>query len=207
MGAFQSQPTPPPPLPTSVSLTQALVAPALSGESVTLSAQVSSPGGPVNEGAVTFSVAGHMAVAPVNANGLATAQVSLPALTTSLPLTIGVTYSDNAAVFASSASIGMARFIAVDALMPSTTNASAGGGETITELPFGVLSLSRSYDAQGRLTEVNFDGIPLETFVYNAQGQLVAIGMLAAHIPLPFGLPPQLADLLFQDSLGLPLVV
>jgi hypothetical protein len=91
--------------------------------------------------------------------------------------------------------------------MPTTTNVNASGGETITDLIFGFLSLSRSYDAQGRLMEVDFGSIPLETFAYNAQGQLDAVGVLGVEVPLPFGLPSQLADLLFQESLGLPLVV
>ena len=207
IGAFQTQSQPPQALlPTSVSLTQVLVTPTLSSEAVTLTAQVSSPGGTVNQGTVTFSLAGHTAVTPVNANGLATAQVSLPGLTTAMPLTIGVSYSDNGAAFAASASSVTGRFIATDALMPSTTHLVAGG-ETITDLLFGLLSLSRSYDAQGRLTEVDVDGIALETFGYNAQGQLAVVGVLGVQVPLPVGLPPQLADLLFQDSLGLPLSV
>jgi hypothetical protein len=213
IGAFQTQPpTPQPPTPsslqpTSVSLTQVLVTPTLFSETVTLTAQVSSPGGPVNQGTVTFSVDGHTAVAPVNANGLATTLVSLPGLTTTTPLTIGLSYSDNGAAFDASASSRMVRFIATDALMPTTTKSMAGGGESVTDNLFGLLSLSRSYDALGRLTAVSIDGIPLETFGYNAQGQLAVVGVLGVQMPLPVGLPPQLADLLFQDSLGLPLMV
>jgi YD repeat-containing protein len=179
----------------------------LSGETVTLTAQVSSPSGPVNEGTMTFSLAGQTVVASVNANGQATTQLSLPALTTAMPLTIGVSYSDTGTAFAASATSGSARFIATDALMPSTTKVSAVGGQTITDVLFGLLSLSRSYDAQGRLTEVDLDGIPLETFGYNAQGQLATVGLMGVQLPLPFSLPPQMADLLFQDSLGLPLMV
>jgi YD repeat-containing protein len=210
IGAFQTQTQPPPPpspQPTSISLTQVLVTPTLSSEAVTLTAQVSSAGGPVNEGTVTFSLAGQMATAPVNAKGQATTQLGLPALTTATPLTIGVSYSDNGTAFAASTTSDSARFIATDALMPSTSKVSAGGGQTITDVLFGLLSLSRSYDAQGRLTEVDLDGIPLETFGYNAQGQLTTVGLMGVQMPLPFGLPPQLADVLFQDSLGLPLVV
>jgi YD repeat-containing protein len=192
--------------PTSVSLTQVLVTPTLSGEPVTLTAKVSSPGGPVNEGTVTFILAGHPVVAKVNANGLATTKLSLPALTTSMPLAIGVSYSDNGTAFAASASSGTGCFIAADSLLPSTTNFVAGGGEAVIDL-FGLLSLSRSYDAQGRLTEVGLDGIPLETFGYNAQGQLTVVGLMGMQVPLPVALPSQLADLLFQDSLGLPLFV
>jgi YD repeat-containing protein len=209
IGQFNVVPSPPPPpglTPTSVSLTQVLVTPALSSEAVTLSAQVSG-GGTVNEGTVTFSVAGHAAVARVNSNGLATALLTLPALTTGMPLAFGVTYSDNSGAFASSASGGTARFIPVEAVLPSTTKFVAGGGATITDLLFGLLSLSRSYDAQGRLTEVDLDGIRLETFGYDAQGQLAVVGLLSVQLPLLVGLPPQLADVLFQDSLGLPLGV
>jgi YD repeat-containing protein len=201
IGAFQTQ------VPTSVTLTQVLVTPTLSGETVTLTAQVSFAGGPVPEGTVTFSLDGRTVVAPVNASGQATAQVSLPALSTAVPLTIGFSYSDNGVAFTSSATSGTARFIATDALMPSTTNVSSGGGESVTDVLFGLLSLSRSYDAQGRLVEVDIDGIPLETFGYNAQGQLAEIGVMGIQAALPVGLPPQLADLLFQNSLGLPLVV
>jgi YD repeat-containing protein len=201
MGAFQTQ------VPTSVNLTQVLVTPTLSDETFTLTAQVSFAGGPVPEGTVTFSLAGQTVMASVNANGLATVQLSLPALTTATPLTIGVSYSDKGTAFAPSASSGKGHFIATDALVPSTTNVSAGGGETLTDNLFGLLSLSRSYDAQGRLTEVDLNGIPLETFGYNAQGQLAVVGLMGVQLPLPVALPPQLADLLFQNSLGLPLVV
>jgi hypothetical protein len=54
---------------------------------------------------------------------------------------------------------------------------------------------------------VDFDGIRLETFAYDAQGQLAVVGMLGIEVPLPVGLPPQLADVLFPDSLALPLGV
>jgi hypothetical protein len=133
--------------------------------------------------------------------------VSLPGLSTGTRLTIGVSYGDNGGAFAASASSETVRFIPVDALLPSRTSFIAGGDETITDLLFGLLSLSRVYDAQGRLTEVDFNGIPLETFGYNAQGQLVVVGVLGVQVPLPVALPSQQADLLFEDSLSLPLGV
>jgi YD repeat-containing protein len=184
-----------------------LVSPGPSGEAVTLTAQVSSPGGPVAEGTVTFTVAGHTAVAQVNANGQATAQVGLPWLSTGTPLAVGVSYGDTGGAFAPSASSAAARFILTDALLPSATHLRAGGGETVTDDFFGLWSLSRVYDAQGRLTEVDLDGIRLETFAYDAQGQLASVGVLGVQAALPVTLPPQLADVLFQDSLGLPLGV
>jgi YD repeat-containing protein len=209
MGAFQTNSQPPPPsqAPTGVSLTQVLVSPSLFGETVTLTAQVSSPAGPVHEGTVTFSVAGHSVVASVNASGQATAQLSLPMLTTITPLAVDVSYADNGAAFAGSSSVGTPRYILTDGLLPSTTKPVAAGSQTVADDFFGLLSLSRSYDAQGRLTEVDIDGIPVETFGYNGQGQLAMVGVLGIQAPLAFGLPPQLADVLFQESLGLPLGV
>jgi YD repeat-containing protein len=184
-----------------------LVAPTPFGEAVALTAQVISPGGPVAEGTVTFTVGGRTAVAQVNPAGQATAIVGLPALTTGTPLAVGVSYDDNGAAFAPSASGAAARFILADALLPGMTNLSAGGGETITDAFFGLWSLTRSYDAEGRLTEVDFDGIRLETFGYDARGQLAAVGVVGVQVPLPVTLPPQLADVLFQGGLGLPLGV
>jgi YD repeat-containing protein len=181
-----------------------LVTPALSSETVTLTAQVTSAGGTVAEGTVTFTVAGRTAVAGVSPTGQATAVLTLPGLSTGTRLAIGVSYSDNGGAFAASASSVTVRFIPVDTLLPSRTSLASGGGETVTDLLFGLFSLSRVYDAQGRLTEVDFNGIPVETFGYNAQGQLAVIGVFGVQVPLPVALPPELADLL---SLGVPLGV
>jgi YD repeat-containing protein len=183
------------------------VSPTPFGETVTLTAQVTSPAGPVVEGTVTFTVAGHTAVAQVSPDGQATAQVGLPLLSTAAPLALGVSFSDTGGAFAPSASGAAARFILTDALLPSATRFAPGGGETVTDAFFGLWSLTRSYDAQGRLTEVDLDGVRLETFGYDAQGQLASVGLMGVEVPLPVGLPPQLADVLFQDSLGLPLGV
>jgi YD repeat-containing protein len=199
--------------PTSVRLIQVLVTPGFSGETAKLTAQVSSPAGSVNEGAVAFTFDGHTASATVNGSGKATTDVSLPAWTTLRPLSVGLTYSDATGVFAPSSSSTTAQFNLLDTFLPSKVRVDTAGNETVTEAVFG-LTLGRSYDAQGRLTAVSINGIDLAAFSYNGQGQLTLVRL--AGVPwvglayndlgqLTALVSPGFAELFFYTPQGLPI--
>jgi uncharacterized repeat protein (TIGR03803 family)/YD repeat-containing protein len=171
---------PAPAAPTTVAVTRVDVKPGLSQETATITAQVSSPAGAVNAGTVTFTLDGRSAAAGVNGSGQATASVSLPALATGGKQTVTVSYSD-AGAFAASTGSATAFFGPLDAFVPSTVAFPSGGGQTVTDTLFGLLAREKSFDAQGRLTEVSFDGVALETFRYDSQGRLV--GASFAGVP------------------------
>jgi YD repeat-containing protein len=165
--------------PTALALARVVVTPTLLGETETLTALVTGPSGPVTGGTVTFTVAGRTATATVK-DGLATASLSLPPLATSGPQAVSAAYDDGAGPFAPSADSRALFFTPVEALVPSVVRLNALG-ETVTDLLFGMLSLSWSYDAQGRLTAVAMDGLTLWAFGYDGQGRLASIDL--------FGLP------------------
>jgi uncharacterized repeat protein (TIGR03803 family)/YD repeat-containing protein len=161
---------------TSVALTGVQVTPSLSGETVALAAQVSSPAGTVNQGTASFSVAGRTVSAPVNANGQATASIGLPAFTTVRPLTFVVDYTDASDFAASSGALNVP-FIPIDALLPSSVSPGGGGAQTVTDSLFGLLALGRTYNAQDQLTGLSVDGVALVRFAYNPQGQLTSLSI------------------------------
>jgi uncharacterized repeat protein (TIGR03803 family) len=161
--------------PTVINLNQVQVTPGLNGQTATLTAQVSSPSGPVNAGTLSFSMAGQTVSATVNGNGQATAAVQVPAFTTSQPLIIGLGYSDKGGVFAASSSSATVSFNLLEGLLPSTTSFNPSGGQTITDTLFGLPALERFYNALGQLTSVDLLGFPVVMLNYNSQGQLTSL--------------------------------
>ncbi len=167
--------TPAAPASTAINLTQIQVTPGLSGETVLLTAQVAGPNGAVHEGVVTFGMAGQTATAAVSGNGEAVAVLNLPMLTTAQTQTIRVSYGDPKGNLTASTTAATIPFTPIDAFLPSTTRLDSNRSQTITDTLFSIFSLTRSYNAQGLLTEIDFDGVPVAIFTYSGAGQLTSV--------------------------------
>jgi uncharacterized repeat protein (TIGR03803 family)/YD repeat-containing protein len=163
------------PAPTTVAIQQVQVTPGLLGEAATLTAQVSSGYGAVNEGSVTFGFGGQTASAAVNDRGQVSGTVTLPTGTTGRPQTFSLTYSDPAAGFAGNSSSGTIPYTPLEAFLPSTTTFDPGGGLTVTDALFMLPFLGRSYDGSARITAISVAGVPVWTFQYGDQGQLTTV--------------------------------
>ncbi len=157
----------------SIQLLNVSVAPSLFSFTATetLTAHVSSTGNSVHQGTVTFSLAGKTLSAAVNGNGDASVQLTLPLLNVFAPQGVGVSYGDASGDLTSTNANNTLRWLPINAILPSTAQLAANGSQTIDVL--GSL-LTFTYDPQGRLTALSFEGIQFN-FIYNDLNELTQV--------------------------------
>lgn len=143
---------------SSVQLTSVSIVPNLLAFTATetVTAHVSGPGNTVPGGMATFSWGGSTLAAPVDANGNASVQFTLPLLNLFTQHSISVSYADAAGDLASASAGETLQWLPFEAFFPSTTQFGADGSQTIDVL--GSL-LTFSYDPQGHLTALSILGI------------------------------------------------
>lgn len=143
---------------SSVQLTSVSIVPNLAAFTATetVTAHVSAPGNTVPGGMATFSWGGSTLAAPVDANGNASVQFTLPLLNLFTQHSISVSYADAAGDLASASAGETLQWLPFEAFFPSTTQFGADGSQTIDLL--GSL-LTFSYDPQGHLTALSILGI------------------------------------------------
>jgi hypothetical protein len=144
---------------SAVTITGVSLTPGLGSVTETVTAQVTSPSGPVTSGSVTFSVGGVQVQAAVN-NGTATASVTVPAGAALGPQGISATFADASGQITGSSASRTAFLSVFSAFLPGAVTIGADGSEVLT---------------------LSFFGIPL-TFVFNAAGQLT--GLFFGSLPL-----------------------
>jgi hypothetical protein len=160
---------------TILSLTSASINPNLLNATaqVTLTAQVSNPGGTVNEGTVSFTVAGVSAQASVS-GGTATVQLSVPIGNVLNGFTVDLSYRDNAssANFTNdSASVDVPTNV-WDALLPANLTFDSSENETMQFSLGGLLSFGALYSATtGLLSQINVGSLSLPV-VYSEMGAI-----------------------------------
>jgi hypothetical protein len=176
---------------TTIQLTTVHITPNLLNLSalVTLTAQVSNPAGTVNEGLVTFTVAGLSVQGTVH-NGTANAQVVIPLLRLLLPMNIPATYADNSvpALFGpGNAVTPPVVFNLLNLLLPSVVTLTPGGGEQnliafpFTPLVFSYLKVPTFFGSVvlelpnfiGAVVLETLIGSPGQAFLFGPQGQFL----------------------------------
>ncbi len=163
---------------TSVSLTSFSITPDLTGgmAQVTLTAQVSNPDGTVNEGTVSFTVAGVSGQSNVT-DGTATVQLTVPLANVLYGLSVAVSYSDNAttANFADNSTSLSVSTSAWNALLPANLTFDSGKGEQM-QFSLGSLPLfSALYSAStGLLSQVNLGSLTVPVTYTNLGNLTVA---------------------------------
>ncbi len=145
---------------SSVQLTSVAIVPNLFSFTATetVTAHASSPGNTIPGGMVTFTLGGSTLSAPVDANGNASVQFTLPLLNLFTQHGISARYDDASGDLASTSASDTLQWLPLEAFFPSTTQLAADGSQTIDVL--GSL-LSITYDPQGRLTALSILGIPI----------------------------------------------
>jgi hypothetical protein len=147
----------------------------------TIAVHVSGPGG-VNQGTVTFSVDGKSVSASVNANGDATASLTLPLLTAASPQSISASFSGPNRLSAGVSQTAL--WDALNDLLPSVDTFSADGSQSVQSYVLGLPLLDFLYTMQSRLTEVVF-GLHLLSWNYSYSGVLTVVtldGMLPVKV-------------------------
>ncbi len=175
-------PSPPPPIApaaTTIQVTTLHITPNLLNLSalVTLTAQVSNPAGSVNEGLVTFTLAG-LSVQGTVQNGTANAQVAIPLLSLFFPMNIPATYADNSVptLFGPGSTVTPVIFNLLNLLLPSVVTLTPGGGEqNVIASPFGplVFSYLRLPTFFGSVVLETFIGAPVQAFLFGPQSQFL----------------------------------
>lgn len=143
---------------SSVQLTGVAIVPNLFSftATVTMTAHAGSPGNSVPGGSVTFNFGGSTSSAPVDANGNASAQFTVPLLNLFTQHTGSVRFDDAAGDLASTSASATLQWLPLEAFFPSTTLLQPDGSQVIDLL--GSL-LSITYDPQGRITIISILGI------------------------------------------------
>jgi hypothetical protein len=144
---------------TSVTITQVSVTPGFGSVTEAVTAQVTSPYGPVNGGVVTFNVAGTLVQAGV-VNGTASARVSVPASAAGGSQGISATFSEVGGVFSSSFGSRSALLNFLSEFFPTVVSIAADGSEVVSVSFFGI-PLTYTYNASGALVGITIFGIPL----------------------------------------------
>jgi hypothetical protein len=146
---------------------------------VTLTAQVSNPAGTVNEGLVTFTLAG-MSVQGTVHNGTANAQVVIPLLSLLVPMNIPASYADNSLppLFGPGNAVTPVVFNLLNLLLPSVVTLTPGGGEqNVMAFPFVplVFSYFRLPTFFGAVVLETFIVVPVQAFFFGRQGQFLGV--------------------------------
>lgn len=174
--AVIGQADPSPAASTNLALTTVSIVPNLSNATVqlTLTAQVSNPANVVNEGVVSFRLAGVSGQGNV-VNGTASAQLTLPLDDASIPAIVDLSYRDNAtpASFANSSTSTVLSMNSWNALLPSNLTFDSSGNEQSQVDLAGAPFLGYSYTASGQLTQINFSSFSLPVTTTNVSGQTV----------------------------------
>jgi hypothetical protein len=174
---------------TKVSLTTININPNLSNGTaqVTLTAQVSNPGGTVNEGVLSITMAGVSGQGNVS-NGSASVQLSVPliSLTNILTgvgqVTVSMSYSDNggAASFTNSNASTVVSTNIWNILVPTNLNLDGSGNESM-EVSSAIPSLlGFSYSASAQLTGITLASIFLPVTYANVGNNVVVSSIAGA---------------------------
>jgi len=185
---------------TSLSLTTVNITPNLANGTaqMTLTARVSNPGGTVNEGALSFTVAGVSGKANVT-NGTATVQLTVPIQNVLNGFMVGLSYTDSAASanFANSTATVAVSTIAVNALLPATVTFDSSNNETaeftvanqklfgasyssalgglLSAIDVGSLSVPMTFSNVGNIEIAAAEGVPWGMISRDANGNIQEI--------------------------------
>jgi uncharacterized repeat protein (TIGR01451 family) len=144
--------------PTTTAFTTVTITPSFGKATETLTAQVSSPSGPVNEGTVLFDPADVLATAAVH-NGIASVTLTLPASLAAGNQIITANYSDSAGNLGASQTGPRTVFLTLfNSFFPTTVQFTPGGGQVVTTDPFG-MPLVSTYHNNGHLARANWDSL------------------------------------------------
>jgi hypothetical protein len=144
---------------TTVTITHVSIAPGFGSVSEAVTAQVTSPFGPVNGGVVTFNVAGTLVQAGV-VNGTASAQVRVPASAAGGSQGIGAAFSEVGGAFAASSGSRSVFLNFLSEFFPTVVSIAADGSEVVSISFFGI-PLVFTYNADGVLVALTFGFMPL----------------------------------------------
>jgi hypothetical protein len=144
---------------TTVTITHVSIAPGFGSVSEAVTAQVTSPFGPVNGGVVTFNVVGTQVQAEV-VNGTASAQVRVPASAAGGSQGIGAAFSEVGGAFAASSGSRVALLNFFNEFFPAVVAFNADGSEVLS-LDFFGIPLVFTYNADGVLVALTFGFMPL----------------------------------------------
>jgi hypothetical protein len=140
---------------------------------------VSNPAGSVNEGLVTFTLAG-LSVQGTVQNGTANAQVVIPLLSLFFPMNIPASYADNSVPppFGPGNAVTPVVFNLLNLLFPSVVTLTPGGGEqNVIASPFGplVFSYFKLPTFFGAVVLETFFVVPVQAFFFGPQGQFLGV--------------------------------
>jgi hypothetical protein len=184
---------------TTVSLTSVHLVPNVSNGTaqVTLTAQVSNPNGTVNEGIVSFTVAGVSGQGKVS-NGTATVQLTVPLSDVTFDLIVDLSYTDNApsADFGASSTSVLVSTSVWNALLPANVTVYSSNGQQVqfslgnlplfsalysastgllSQINLGSLAVPVTYTNLGSLTVASVEGVAWGLIFYDSNGQLQGI--------------------------------
>jgi hypothetical protein len=184
---------------TTVSLTSVNLVPNVSNGTaqVTLTAQVSNPNGTVNEGIVSFTVAGVSGQGKVS-NGTATVQLTVPLSDVTFDLIVDLSYTDNApsADFGASSTSVLVSTSVWNALLPANVTVYSSNGQQVqfslgnlplfsalysastgllSQINLGSLAVPVTYTNLGGLTVASVEGVAWGLIFYDSNGQLQGI--------------------------------
>ena len=185
------------------SLTTAQIVPDLSNMTaqVTLTAQVSSSAGSINEGVLSFTLAGVTKQVSV-VNGTASVQLTLPLQSVMTTSVVTLSYSDSGSAGFTNSRDTMTLAVNVwNAVLPTNLTFSADGNEQIKVLLAGQSLFGYTYSASGLLTQINIsslsmpvtytpitggelatiDGVPWQITFLNSDNQSLGIATLALN--------------------------
>jgi hypothetical protein len=144
---------------SAVTITQVSLTPGLGGVTEVVTAQVTSPTGPITSGMVTFSVGGSQVQAAVH-NGTATAAVLVPLVAAMGPQAVSASYGNDSGLVIGSAASRTAFLNLFNAFLGGALQLQSDGSEVLTLDVFGV-PLTFIYNASGFLTGVFVGSVPL----------------------------------------------
>jgi hypothetical protein len=200
------------PAATTAQLTNVSIVPNLLGGTaqVTMTAQVNSSAGSVNEGSVTFTFAGHSVQGNV-VNGTASGQLTLSLLNVIGNQIVSFAYADSgthAAFGPGGATTGVALNV-WNARSPANVSFTSDNGQLnavqfflapleyfytnqlLTEFRYGMLDLHVGHMNIGGQVVVTLNGVPWQVQLFSPQGQFLGVVALApSDNPLNFLLPP-----------------
>jgi hypothetical protein len=186
---------------TSVSITKVNIAPNFTSTNapVTVTVQVNNPGGTVNEGFVSVTIAGVSGTANVS-NGTATVQLVIPLQAAMTWANVTFSYTDNASspAFANGSGSTTLYLNIANALLPSIVQ-FASDGTQFNQIPMGNQTLfAFAYSMIGLLTQINtgsitfpvtyshvgnmifsaIGGLPWQVLFLNSSGQLTGLAQI-----------------------------
>jgi hypothetical protein len=144
---------------SAVTITQMTLTPGFGVVNEVVTAQVTSPTGPVNGGIVTFNIGGTQVQAAVS-NGTATVSLTVPTGAALGPQGVGASYSNASGLVSSSAASRTAFLNPFSALLSGMVTLQPDGSEVVTVDFFGI-QLTFIYNAAGVLTGAFFGSFPL----------------------------------------------